>query len=64
MLVKFLHSHKIPLDRWKSVGPRGEILVGLLIYLLVHLFVCLLALLGLACLTWGVSLPDAFWLYL
>ena len=26
-------------------------------YLLVHLFVCLFALLGLACLAWGVSLP-------
>ena len=28
-----------------------------MIYLLVHLFVCLLALLGLACLAWGVFLP-------
>ena len=59
MLVKFLHSHKIPLQ------IAGKVLVLVVKILLVYcftclficLFVCLLALLGLACLAWGVSLP-------
>ena len=50
MLVKFLHSHKIPLQiAGKGIGPRSENLVGLLFYLLVHLIVCLLA-----CFAWPV----------
>ena len=65
MLVKFLHSHKIPLQ------IAGKVFVLVVKILLVHLFTCLFvslfvcflfvcflfALLGLACLAWGVFLP-------
>ena len=41
MLVKFLHSHKIPLQiAGKGIGPRSEHLVGLFVYLFVCLFLC------------------------
>ena len=60
MLVKFLHSHKIPLQ------IAGKVFVLVVKILLVYLFTCLFvslfvcflfALLGLACLAWGVFLP-------
>ena len=55
MLVKFLHSHKIPLQ----IAGKVLVLVVkiLLVYCFTCLFICLFALLGLACLAWGVSLP-------